>query len=109
MIKISRRRLLGLIGKICAALPLLGFLAKASKSEEYDLDAWAKEYTASGGKIHDCRNKHISILLEDNRVYKGIPGSGPQHYVGQELKNGITGVVYICTTVCDDMSIWKER
>ena len=49
-----------------------------------------------------------SMLLEDNGTYKCIPGSGPQHYVGQVLKYRNKRKSIICTKVSDSHSLWKE-
>lgn len=49
-----------------------------------------------------------SMLLEDNKTYKGIPGSGPQHYVGQVLKYRDGRKSIICTKVLDSHSLWRE-
>ena len=49
-----------------------------------------------------------SMLLEDNKTYKGIPGSGPQHHMGQVLKYKNIRKSIICTKVSDSHSLWKE-
>ena len=53
-------------------------------------------------------DKWDSMLLEDNRVYKCVPGSGPQHYVGQVLKYRDGRKSIICMKVSDDNSLWRE-
>ena len=67
-------------------------------------------YVVFAPKKQSKKTKVVDVeLLEDNRVHKCIPGSGPKHYVGQVLKyRGNEKKWMVCKKVLNDSSLWKE-
>ena len=77
--------------KVLAALPFLGFLKPKAE-----------------GGIPKLTAKAECVLIEDNKTYSKVPGSGPQHHIGQVLTDRKGGIKYECVAIKDTCSHWRK-